>query len=124
MAATIKQTEMPGYTIIDIPVDDGSAYLDLMVGPCRVMNIHVNNADGSLNYVKLYDDLNPTIGTSVPDYVFEVPASVETPFPCNPGKGLPFDKGVSLAVVTAGGTGGITGPTLVTVSLTCLKGLS
>ncbi len=70
-----------------------------------------NTANAAASYVKLYDSAGPiTVGTTVPDIVLKVAASVSRGFVL-PGGGLAFTSGFSHAVVTAGGTAGTTGPT-------------
>lgn len=69
-----------------------------------------NSANGAASYVKLYDTVaTVVVGTTVPDYVFMVPASVrvvvESP------DGLNLSNGCQIATVTAGGTSGTTSPT-------------
>lgn len=69
-----------------------------------------NAANGAAAYVKLYDTVaTVVVGTTVPDYVFMVPAStrmiIESP------DGFNFANGCQVATVTAGGTGGTTSPT-------------
>lgn len=113
-------------TIRDADVD-ATPELDVMAGPCRVTHIRVGNVDSStaLAYLKLYDDPNPTVGTSIPDYVFELPAGKIVDLSL--GSGIPFANGLSFACVTTGGTAGLASPgasAVVTANLTLLPGVS
>lgn len=80
---------------------------DLFAGPCRVTLLHVtNNSTASAESVValLYDDENPTVGTTVPDFVLPIPTSSDRPFPLNPHgdpPGVLFSTGLSIAVVTS-----------------------
>ncbi|KKN57163.1 hypothetical protein LCGC14_0564910 [marine sediment metagenome] len=63
---------------------------------------------GEVNYVKLYEDGEPTVGTDAPDFIFEIDASAETERICVSGHtGADF----STAAVQEAGTGGTTAPT-------------
>ncbi len=119
--------DLKGTTIRDADVDE-SPELDVMAGPCRLTHIRAGNVDSAADaamYLKLYDDLNPTVGTSVPDYVFEIPLNKIVDIPL--GAGIVFVNGLSFACVTVGGTVGTTGPVatkLITANFTLLPGVS
>ena len=69
-----------------------------------------NSANASAkSYFKLWNATAPTVGTTAPDMIIPVPggATVTLAIP----EGVSFGTGLSCACVTAGGTGGITGPT-------------
>ena len=78
---------------------------DLFAGKCRVMEVAVtNNSALSAESVSLvvFDDSNPTLNTSVEDYVLDVPTNGTRTFQLNPGSttpGVQFDNGFSFAVV-------------------------
>lgn len=101
--------------------------LDLFDGPANVVWFHGLNAQAADNYLKLYDAVEPTVGTTAPDVVREIPATGTNGgqrfevFDDGAGttiSGLPFTTAVSAAVVTAGGTGGTTNPSSnVTITL-------
>lgn len=131
VTATITKTDFGGYSIVNDADSDASIALDVMSGPCRLMHIHVdNNANSADSFLKLYDNVNPTVGTTVPDYVFKAQqtaanAEDRLEIPCNVGTGFKFTNGLSFACVTVGGTAGVTGPTSsVIVTLTLLPGVS
>lgn len=111
---------------------DSTAEKDVMAGPCRITNIRVdNNVDTdsgtqTVVYLKLYDDLNPTVGTTAPDYIFEIPADQQVNLNPKGGKGIKFVNGLSYAVVQEPGTAGTTDPatnTTVTVTMDLLPGV-
>lgn len=68
-----------------------------------------NTALASVVYVKLYDTASAvTVGTTVPDWVFKVSASVNQSFTFVAGEA--FSGGLQVATVTTGGTAGTTAP--------------
>lgn len=91
---------------------------DVMSGPCRLTHIRVKNGDAAILYLKLFDNVNPTLGTTAPDFVFMIPSSgtqASFDIPVNGGAGIKFNNGLSYAIVTTGGTGGTAGPTAATL---------
>lgn len=94
---------------------------DANVGP-GAATVYLVQVDNSANaaqkvYLKLYNAVAPTIGTTAPDKVIPVPggSTQKIAFP----EGIPFTTGLSMACVTAAGTGGVTSPTSpVVVALT------
>jgi hypothetical protein len=80
-------------------------------GPLTLHSIDADNEDNaSPSYVKIYDsDSVIVVGTTVPDYVFLIPASTRLVIEI-PG-GVELQSGAQVATVTAGGTGGTTSPT-------------
>lgn len=112
--------------------DDANATVekDVMAGPCRVTHIKVKNDNSgtpTVVYLKLYDDLNPTVGTTAPDFDFKIPSGVEFSLPLNGGKGIKFVNGLSFACIKEAGTAASaqTAPdTNVDVFLTTLPGVS
>lgn len=75
-----------------------------------------NSLNAAVSYVKLWDAASGsvTVGTTAPDWIFRVAASVSRTvmFP----QGVAFATALSIAAVTAAGTAGVTGPTS---ALTC-----
>lgn len=68
-----------------------------------------NTATAALTYVKLYNTAGAvTVGTTVPDWVFQITASIVQPIVFAPG--IAFSAGLQVASVTAGGTAGVTSP--------------
>lgn len=102
MATTVIQKSTVGdLTYIKDSDADATATLDVMNGSCRLLSIYINNAVGTpvRGYLKLYDSLEPTIGTSHPDYVLDIASSGKIPILCNGSKGFPFKIGMSYAFV-------------------------
>ena len=64
---------------------------------------------GQAIYLKLYDDNSPTVGTTAPDWVFNVAGGARRIFAITEGSAFP--TGLSMACVTTGGTAGGTSPT-------------
>ena len=68
-----------------------------------------NSSLASVIYVKLYDTAAAvTVGTTVPDWVFKITASVRQEHSWIAG--IAFSSGLQVATVTAGGTAGTTAP--------------
>ncbi len=73
-----------------------------------VRSIVMSVGAGEVDYVKMYENANPTIGTTDPDFIFEINASASTERICISGHTA---NNLSIAAVTAAGTGGTTSPT-------------
>ena len=67
-----------------------------------------NTANGAASYLKLYNTASPTIGSTAPDAIIMVPASVSRSIVIP--SGLTFGTALAYAAVTAGGTAGTTSP--------------
>jgi hypothetical protein len=74
-----------------------------------------NSAHGATAYVKLYNNLNPAVGTTAADAVYMVPASIRRVFPVP--SGLLFSIGVSMACVTGAAEANTTSPGTVVVRI-------
>jgi len=73
---------------------------DVMGGACTVYSMEIHNdGTGGTKYVKFFDDVNPTMGTTVPDFMFEVANNFRSilTFPA----GITFVNGLSFAATTA-----------------------
>lgn len=69
-----------------------------------------NTANAATSFVKLYNSAGAvTVGTTVPDEVYQIPASTRIALLFTSGK--VFGTGLQAACVTAGGTAGTTSPT-------------
>lgn len=89
---------------------DATGENDVRAGATTVYLVQVNNtANGAATYVKMYNALAPTIGTTAPDMVLMCPASVQRSFAFPDG--IAFGTGLSFAGLTTGGTAGTTSPT-------------
>lgn len=107
--STTPQTNPLGVDlVVDTDADNtGQANTTGSTGTLHVVDVD-NTANGAASYVKFYDATSVTVGTTVPDLVLKVPASVRRQF-VMPG-GIAFATGFSHACVTAGGTAGTTSP--------------
>lgn len=79
--------------------------------------IDIDNSGNAIEAVffKIYDNAAPTVGTTAPDFIIKVPANQRRGMAIP--EGLDFNN-LSIACVTAGGTAGITDPSVaVTVRL-------
>lgn len=85
---------------------------DAVVGAAaKVASIYVDNsANSAASYVCLYDNADPTVGTTVPDEVIYVRAGKKRWINYVDDK-LEFGTAISVACKTAGGTAGTTSPT-------------
>jgi hypothetical protein len=64
-----------------------------------------NTGLAAVAYVKLYDTAGAVVvGTTVPDWVFKITASIIVPFVWAPG--IAFSAGLQVCTVTTGGTAG------------------
>lgn len=94
---------------------NGTATKNIRGGACRAYGMMVDNSlNASVVYVKLWDALSPTVGTTDPDFVFKIAASAKVPILLNPrddaDNGIAFTTSLSAACVTTGGTGGTSNP--------------
>lgn len=110
MAATFSVSESDALSLVYIPDSDEIAVRDCRSGPTNLKALQINNTGASAYFVKLYDSMNPVIGTTDPIFVFRIPATTKRFLILNNGDGHDFAVGLSLATLTTGGTGGTTGP--------------
>lgn len=68
-----------------------------------------NTANVTAVYLKIWDSVGPTVGTTPADWVFKIAASVRTVLSI-PTAGLPFAIGLSFAVVTGADQGNAGNP--------------
>ena len=89
-------------------VDETSDSVDSGAGTLWAIEVD-NTGNAAVTFVKLYNNGAPTVGTTAPDFIFAVPASVSRAiiFP----QGFAYSTALSIAAVTAAGTAGTTGPT-------------
>lgn len=96
---------------------DENVVKDISSGAATLLEVRVDNsANSAITYIKLFDNVAPVLGTTAPDMILPTEASTgpnggENVFSINPSTGVSFSNGISYAAVTAGGTGGTTGPT-------------
>lgn len=129
MAVTI--IELTSTTVVHKATANATAENDVRSGATTLYGYFIDNngTDAPKAYLKLYDALAPTIGTTDPDWIFDLEGTGtgdsqklndgQTFVVLNGGTGISFATALSLAVVTAGGTGGTTDPT-VTLNVTLI----
>lgn len=77
-------------------------------GTIYMVDVDNTGNPADVAYLKIYDDVAPTVGTTDPDFIIKVPVNQRRQMVCPDG--LDFAT-LSFAVVTAGGTPGTTDPT-------------
>lgn len=114
--------EFDDHILVKDTVANATPVKDVMAGPCRVTHIHATNGAAAVMYLKLYDNINPSVGTTDPVEIMTLRGSGTeggvSDFPVD----MEFEEGLSFACVTTGGTAGTTDPTSsVIVALTIEK---
>lgn len=112
MAVTQISLDSPaGYSrYVNTVVNNAISGVKTSAGTIHALIID-NTANAAITYIKLYHALtgSVTVGTTAPDDIIAIPASVKRTISFV--EGLGFLTGLSVAAVTAGGTGGTTSPT-------------
>jgi hypothetical protein len=127
MAITTNIFATPGKTATLILVTQvggnvGQAANDIMGGPCRLHHCLVGNGDPERLFLKLFDDLRPTLGSTQPDHIFPIGASGTIAQLAKGGKGLLFETGLSLSLQTEPGVEHGDGPTILSkIHLICRR---
>lgn len=80
-----------------------SSGLPAGAGPGRVYFLMVKNPGAELGFLKVYDSVLPSYGTTEPDYVFQITASLWILIPLELPNGVNFRTGLSLATATEAG---------------------
>lgn len=111
MALTTTPLNNPiGAAIVTQTVCNATPNDDVRAGASTVYQVDIDNtANGAATFVKFYDNAAPSVGTTAPDYIFRVPASVRKVFTLDLS-GIAFATALSFAAVTAGGTAGTSNP--------------
>ena len=109
--SVINDAQISGALIhINTDVDETEDDIDSGAGTLYLIEVD-NTANAALTFVKLWNlaSGSVTVGTTAPDFVFQIPASVSRAiaFP----QGIAYDTALSIAAVTTAGTAGVTGPT-------------
>lgn len=110
-----------GITIVDIDVPNGlTRYKNTATNATKaavkassgtIWAIVVDNtANAAVTFVKLWNVASGsvTVGTTAPDFCFQIPASTKTTLTFV--EGISFDTALTEASVTTAGTAGVTGP--------------
>lgn len=112
MAVTIAPLGIAGNAlriIADADADE-TAENNVNDGAATIYAITIDNAaNAAIEYLKLYNNAAPTIGTTDPDMILMVTASVARTYVFKTGNN--FATALSYGAVTAAGTAGVTGPT-------------
>ena len=99
-----------GTTLVVQTVSSATADDDV-TGATSTLNVmEVINGSNAVSYTKVWDSQQPTVGTDLPVIIFPVAAGATRTLNFM-GGGWASTVGVSMATVTAGGTGGTTTPT-------------
>lgn len=72
---------------------------DLDIGPTTLISMVISVGSGS-DYLVMWDDENPTAGTTAPDYQFPTTANC----PVHVLSGMAFSNGLTCTVADVGGT--------------------
>ena len=112
MVITKKEMDLTiGLSVLRDTDSDATSEANVNSGAAVLYLVSIDNSANASakSFVKIYNATAPTIGTTAPDVIIPVPggATVTLAIP----DGLSLGTGLSFATVTAGGTGGITGPT-------------
>lgn len=122
MAVTTSITDLPNNRrLVKATIQStGSVQAnDIFDGPANVLYYHAINSHSADVYLNFYDDINPTVGSTAPDYSREIPASGTNGgqraemFDDNGATGTSgweTENGVSIAVVAGPGTANSTNP--------------
>lgn len=110
MAITIVPLGLTGALRVLVDTDcDATAELNVNDGAATVITIEIDNTlNGAISYFKAWNNANPVVGTTAPDLILRVNASVTRTFVFPAG--LSFVTALSYACVTAAGTAGTTNP--------------
>lgn len=111
MAITITPLGLDGALKVISDTDiDGTAEDNVNAGPATLLMADLDNAlNGAISYFKAWNNVNPTVGTTVPDLILLVPASGRRTYYFHGG--IKFGTAFSFAAVTTAGTAGTTNPT-------------
>ena len=96
--------------ILHIDTDIAEAAVVIKASSAVLYELEIDNTNNATaGYLKLYNAASPTVGTTAPDWIVMIPASVSRVIVIP--SGLTFATALVAACVTAGGTAGVTGPT-------------
>lgn len=78
---------------------------DIDLGATSILLLHVDAASGT-DFLMIWDDANPTAGTTAPDY--QIPTTADCPI--HVLSGMAFSNGLTFTVADVGGTACSTNP--------------
>lgn len=121
----VSIAKFPSFWIVKIAAANGTPVKDIAAGPCTLYHVRTahtaESTVGPVTYLKLYDAVNPTVGTTEAHEQIEVPVAYDSDtdpnalkvesIPINPPKGLKFENGLSAACVAEKALAGTTAPT-------------
>ena len=110
MAVTITQQSTGlGNRVMKDTAASSTAVKNVTGAASTLYTVYATNPNGFKCWLKIYDHVDPTIGTTVPDFIFQLDASASRQYIMTAGS--TFANGISYAVIKgAGGTGGTTAP--------------
>lgn len=119
---TISRMDLPNMTIIKDATLNKTVEQDVMAGPCRLIGFIATGHASEENYLKLYDNQEPTAGTTAPDYQFPIPnaSPIEEILP----EPLVFENGLSFLASQEEGTPVTVDPSGATCILILKEGVS
>jgi hypothetical protein len=112
MAITIFPLDIAGHfpRIFADADADSTSENNVNDGAATIYAVTIDNTvNAAVEYLKLYNNAAPTVGTTDPDMILFITANAVRTFVFKTGNN--FATALSYAMVTAGGTGGTTGPT-------------
>lgn len=111
MAITIQPLELDSVHKIIRDADvDATAENDVNGGAATLIGVDLDNEDNAaVTYLHFFNTAAPTVGTTTPDMVLMIAASVRRSYFIQTG--VVFDTSLSFCAKTVGGTAGTTGPT-------------
>ena len=96
---TTPQANPLGATLVTQTTATAAADDDLFTGAATLHMVDIDNAANvAAVYVKLFNNTNPTVGTTAADAVYMCPGSVRRVFPVP--SGVAYSVGISIACVT------------------------
>ena len=109
MAITIQPLALGNaFKIISDADVDATAENNVNDGAATIYNIDIDNVAAAVTYVKLYNVATTPIGTTAPDIIIPVAASIRRSVVITGG--VAFATGLSFGAVTTAGTAGTTSP--------------
>lgn len=107
MALSVSnQASVVGAKLIVDTTANASGQQNVTNDPSTIYMIEVDNTlnVASRAYLKLYDQIGVTVGTTAPDFIFVCAGGVKRSLAIT--EGMAFSNGLSYALTTVGGTSG------------------